>query len=118
SRSCCSRPPPDRWQAGPVADLPAKPPTSRLTRDLKRVSVSLAVLALQRLADPEVRAQLARHGRTLAGNAKQWRAERGGPTVGDRFGRRKLERRVARMRSSVLALGEGRPELAVQLDPV
>ncbi|HWJ62758.1 MAG TPA: hypothetical protein VNS19_12370, partial [Acidimicrobiales bacterium] len=36
----------------------------------------------------------------------------------DRFGRRKLERCVERLRASVLSLGEGRPELARSLDPV
>lgn len=91
---------------------------ARASRDLKRLSASLAVLALQRLSEPEVRAQLANHGRTLAANAKQWRAEREAPAFGERFGRRRLERRVARLRSSVLALGEGRPELAQELDPV
>jgi len=113
------------------AKLPPESPR-RGSRDLKRVTVSLAIIALQRLADPEVRAQLAKHGRTLADNANQWRTERatrrsGGvpttsegivPPFADRFGRRKLERRVDRLRSSVLALGEGRPELAASLDPV
>ena len=101
-------------------------------RDLKAVSVSLALLALQRLSDPEVRAQLAKHGRTLTESASQWRAERAAqrslaapgsvdaapPSWSDRFGRRKLERRVERLRASVLGLGEGRPELARSLDPV
>jgi hypothetical protein len=124
-----------------VSELPKKS-----TRDLKRLSASLALLALQRLADPEVRAQLAKHSRTLADNAREWRAERAagasGPigldpalvepggtpvgddlrlapaTIADRFGRRRLQRRIDRLRVSVLALGEGRPELAVQLDPV
>lgn len=90
----------------------------RASRDLKRLSASLAVIALQRLSDPDVRAQLAKHGRTLLSNAQQWRQERSAPALGERFGRRKLERRIARLRSSVLALGEGRPDLAVQLDPV
>lgn len=39
-------------------------------------------------------------------------------SISDRFGRRRLQRRVDRLRVSVLALGKGRPELAVQLDPV
>jgi hypothetical protein len=121
--------------------VPRKPP-----RDLKRLSASLALLALQRLADPEVRAQLAKHGRTLADSAREWRAERGDrpidttgrdpsliepgatpvaddlrlppTTLADRFGRRRLQRRIDRLRLAVLALGEGRPELAHQLDPV
>jgi hypothetical protein len=120
--------------------------SKKSSRDLKRLSASLALLAMQRLADPEVRAQLAQHGRTLADSAREWRAERaGGPatsagldpalvepgaspveddlrlppsTIADRFGRRRLQRRVDRLRVSVLALGEGRPELAHQLDPV
>lgn len=101
-------------------------------KDIKRISISLALIALQRLSDPEVRAQLAKHGRTLTDSANQWRTERsaqrslagpGGvdpapPTWTDRFGRRKLERRVERLRASVLSLGEGRPELARSLDPV
>ncbi|MCU1372285.1 MAG: hypothetical protein JWO77_3479 [Ilumatobacteraceae bacterium] len=101
-------------------------------KDLKRISISLGLIALQRLSDPEVRAQLAKHGRTLTDNANQWRAERsasrslegpGGVALPpsswtDRFGRRKLERRVQRLRASVLSLGEGRPELARSLDPV
>lgn len=101
-------------------------------KDLKRISISLGIIALQRLSDPEVRAQLAKHGRTLTENANQWRTERserrslsapGGvsgapPSISDRFGRRKLERRVERLRASVLSLGEGRPELARSLDPV
>lgn len=117
------------------------------SRDLKRLGMSLAVLAAQRLADPEVRAQLAAHGRTLAANAREWRAERRAepaiptsgregragdvvpaeldeelrlpaPRLADRIGRRRLQRRIDRLRVSVLALGEGRPELAAQLDPV
>lgn len=101
-------------------------------RDIKAISISLALLALQRLSDPEVRAQLAKQGRTFTDSATEWRAERAsrrsfdGPgRVGpmpaswaDRFGRRKLERRIDRLRASVLALGEGRPELARSLDPV
>ena len=101
-------------------------------KDLKRISISLGLIALQRLSDPEVRAQLAKHGRTLTENANQWRAERSAqrsltspdgvwaapPSWTDRFGRRKLERRVERLRASVLSLGEGRPELARSLDPV
>jgi len=115
----------------------------RASKDLKRISASLALIALQRLADPEVRAQVAKHSRTLADNARQWRTERasralgstpgditaGDPTISDdlklpsttladRFGRRRLQRRVDRLRVSVLALGEGRPDLAQQLDPV
>lgn len=114
------------------------------SRDLKRLGMSLALIAAQRLSDPEVRAQLAQHGRTLAANAKEWRAERSvrsdgaiptsgreagavvpsddlrlpPPGLGDRVGRRRLQRRIDRLRVSVLALGEGRPELAAQLDPV
>ncbi len=115
------------------------------SRDLKRLGMSLALIAAQRLSDPEVRAQLAAHGRTLAANAKEWRAERTmravgpiptsgaeagsmvvpagdlrlpAPGLGDRFGRKRLQRRMDRLRVSVLALGEGRPELATQLDPV
>ena len=102
-------------------------------KDLKRISISLGIIALQRLSDPEVRAQLAKHGRTLTDNANQWRAERAAQrslsapenvdgartsSWSDRFGRRKLERRVERLRASVLSLGEGRPELARSLDPV
>lgn len=101
-------------------------------KDLKRVSISLALIALQRLSDPEVRAQLAKHGRSLSDSAKEWRSERSErrslaspngidpvpPSFADRFGRRKLERRVQRLRASVLSLGEGRPELARSLDPV
>ena len=101
-------------------------------KDFKRVSISLALIALQRLSDPEVRAQLAKHGRTLSDSAKEWRTERSArrslagpagvepppPSISDRFGRRKLERRVERLRASVLSLGEGRPELARSLDPV
>jgi hypothetical protein len=116
-------------------ELPLRkpPPSSSKSskRDLKRISISLGLIALQRLSDPEVRAQLAKHGRTLADNANQWRAERSAqrslsspdavsarPSWTDRFGRRKLERRVERLRASVLSLGEGRPELARSLDPV
>ncbi|MCB0961464.1 MAG: hypothetical protein KDB04_18305 [Acidimicrobiales bacterium] len=120
------------------------------SRDLKRLGMSLAVLAAQRLADPDVRAQLAAHGRTLAASAREWRAERSSvrsagagaaveaiptgpdgpsstdaddlrlppPGLADRVGRRRLQRRVDRLRVSVLALGEGRPELAARLDPV
>jgi hypothetical protein len=121
-------------------DEQAKKPSDKLDtsgrsskKDLKRISISLGLIALQRLSDPEVRAQLAKHGRTLTENANQWRAERaaqrsltapGGVEAGrvpswtDRFGRRKLERRVERLRASVLSLGEGRPELARSLDPV
>ena len=101
-------------------------------KDFKRVSISLALIALQRLSDPEVRAQLAKQGRSISASAKEWRAERSGrrseltaggvhpspPGLSDRFGRRKLERRVQRLRASVLNLGEGRPELARSLDPV
>jgi len=106
-------------------------PSGAVKKDLKRVSISLGLIALQRLSDPEVRAQLAKHGRTLADNANQWRAERSSqrslsspdavsarPSWTDRFGRRKLERRIERLRASVLSLGEGRPELARSLDPV
>ena len=107
-------------------------PEKSSKKDLKRISISLGLIALQRLSDPEVRAQLAKHGRTLTESASQWRAERSaqrslaGPggldaapaTWTDRFGRRKLERRIERLRASVLALGEGRPELARSLDPV
>lgn len=107
-------------------------PKKSSKKDLKRISISLALIALQRLSDPEVRAQLAKHGRTLTDSASQWRAERAaqrslaGPggvdpapaSWADRFGRRKLERRVERLRASVLTLGEGRPELARSLDPV
>lgn len=118
-------------------DEQAKTPSDKSDRsskkDLKRISISLGLIALQRLSDPEVRAQLAKHGRTLTDNASQWRAERAsqrslsspdGVVSGathswaDRFGRRKLERRVERLRASVLSLGEGRPELARSLDPV
>ncbi len=114
-------------------DDQAKVPSEKTSRkDLKRISISLGLIALQRLSDPEVRAQLAKHGRTLTENAAQWRAERSaqrslaGPggidpapaSWADRFGRRKLERRVERLRASVLSLGEGRPELARSLDPV
>ncbi|MEZ5181690.1 MAG: hypothetical protein R2702_07435 [Acidimicrobiales bacterium] len=117
------------------------------SRDLKRLGMSLAVLAAQRLADPDVRAQLAAHGRTLAASAREWRSERSSarlgaaaeaiptgpdgpssadaddlrlppPGLADRIGRRRLQRRVDRLRVSVLALGEGRPELAARLDPV
>jgi hypothetical protein len=101
-------------------------------KDLKRISISLGLIALQRLSDPEVRAKLAEQGRTLTENANQWRTERAerrsltgpdgvsaaAPSFTDRFGRRKLERRVERLRASVLSLGEGRPELARSLDPV
>ncbi len=107
-------------------------PKKSSKKDLKRISISLGLIALQRLSDPEVRAQLAQHGRTLTESASQWRAERSasrslaGPggldpvpaSWTDRFGRRKLERRVQRLRASVLGLGEGRPELARSLDPV
>ncbi len=113
---------------GDVPHLPAEG-SKRSSRDVKRISASLALLALQRLSDPEVRAALAKHSRTLADNARDWRIERaarrGAPGLdvgpagfGDRFGRRKLDRRVERLRSSVLALGEGRPDLALSLDPV
>ncbi|MCB1040830.1 MAG: hypothetical protein KDA94_15060, partial [Acidimicrobiales bacterium] len=84
-------------------------------------------------------------GRTLAVAAKDWRAERaaraatesvpsgldgpgaalpgedlGLPAPGwaDRFGRRRLQRRIDRLQVSVLSLGEGRPDLAADLDPV
>jgi len=118
-------------------DEQAKQPSDTSDRsskkDLKRISISLGLIALQRLSDPAVRAQLAKHGRTLTDNANQWRAERAAqrslsspsvvtttsaPSWTDRFGRRKLERRVERLRASSLALGEGRPELARSLDPV
>ena len=102
------------------------------SKDIKRISISLALIALQRLTDPEVRAQLAKHGRTLTDSASEWRSERSArrsladpanvdaapASWTDRFGRRKLERRVERLRASVLSLGEGRPELARSLDPV
>ncbi|WP_426571168.1 hypothetical protein [Aquihabitans sp. McL0605] len=110
-----------------MAELPKK-----ASKDLKRVSISLALIALQRLSDPDVRAQLAKQGRSISDNAKEWRAERSSrraqlaadgvdpapAAIADRFGRRKLERRVQRLRASVLGLGEGRPELARELDPV
>ena len=102
------------------------------SKDIKRISISLALIALQRLSDPEVRAQLAKHGRTITDTANEWRTERSArrsladpanvdavpASWTDRFGRRKLERRVERLRASVLSLGEGRPELARSLDPV
>lgn len=101
-------------------------------RDVKGVAISLGLLAAKQLSDPEVRAKLAEQSKTILDNANQWRAERsaqraqaspGGVDVApswwsDRVGRRKLERRVDRLRSSVLSLGEGRPELARSLDPV
>lgn len=111
-----------------VPSVPAPGPR-RGSREAKRIGASLALLALQRLSDPDVRAQLAKHGRTLADNAREWRTERAGRReasridgapagFADRFGRRKLDRRIGRLRSSVLALGEGRPDLATSLDPV
>jgi hypothetical protein len=101
-------------------------------KDVKGVALSLGLLAAKQLSDPEVRAKIAEHSKTVLDNANQWRAERsaqraqaspGGvdkPTSwwSDRVGRRKRERRVDRLRSSVLSLGEGRPELARSLDPV
>ena len=115
-------------------ELPKKSTSGRSSskKDVKAISISLGLLALQRLSDPEVRAQLAKHGRTLSESASEWRAERAsrrslpdperigtGPRPWtDRFGRAKLERRVERLRASVLALGEGRSELARSLDPV
>ncbi|WP_421118471.1 hypothetical protein ACE2AJ_13925 [Aquihabitans daechungensis] len=114
-------------------DDQAKVPSGKPGRkDFKRISISLGLIALQRLSDPEVRAQLAKHGRSLSEQASQWRAERAAQrslaspgsveprpvSWTDRFGRGKLERRVERLRASVLSLGEGRPELARSLDPV
>lgn len=115
------------------AKQPSDPSGRSSKKDLKRISISLGIIALQRLSDPEVRAQLAKHGRTLTENANQWRTERAAQrsltspdradgarpsSWTDRFGRGKLERRVERLRASVLSLGEGRPELARSLDPV
>ncbi len=115
------------------APIPTGGTPKRGSRDVKRITASLALVALQRLSDPEVRAQLAKHSRTIADSAREWRAERaaqradlvtvpgartGTAGIADRFGRRKLERRIERLRSTVLALGEGRPELARSLDPV
>lgn len=115
------------------APIPTGDTPKRGSKDIKRISASLAILALQRLSDPEVRAQLAKHGRTAADSAREWRAERAArrtsgvsvpgsapaPTgITGRFGRGKLDRRVERLRSTVLSLGEGRPELARSLDPV
>ena len=129
-----------RWQAIEVSDQPRN-----MKRDLKKVGASLAVVALQRLADPEVRAKIAEQGHNAAEAFNKWRAERSdskiieivpsgvdgpgaplpgenlhipGPRLVDRFGARRLYRRIDRLRVSVLSLGEGRPDLAGDLDPV
>lgn len=93
-------------------------------------AISRAIEALQ---DPKVRALLIEHGRSAAGAAQQWRRERRpqvgakadgdgrsllSRTVGDRFGQRRLERRVENLRKVVAELGSGRPKLAASLAPV
>ena len=92
----------------------------------KAAAAGLAMIALERLSDPKVRAQLAEQGRRAAEWAKTWRADRKadasanpdrnlapklGP-LGDRLQQRKLERRVKSLKASVAGLASGRPELA------
>lgn len=91
----------------------------------KAAAASLAFIALERLSDPQVRAQVAQQGRNVADLAKKWRDERrrnGEPAtpglpafVGDRFGQRKLEKRVDRLGASLGDLSAQRPELAEPL---
>ena len=92
----------------------------------KAAAAGLAVVALERLSDPKVRAQLAEQGRRAAEWAKTWRADRKAdgsvnpdknspPLLGplaDRLQQRKLERRVKSLKASVAGLASGRPELA------
>jgi hypothetical protein len=101
---------------------PNDPP--RLTRQ------QLARQAVERLQDPKVRAVLLGLGVRAA---QEWRDRRApgevpasgqqprfGLTraVSDRFGERRLERRVDNLREALATLGSGRPLLAESLEPV
>lgn len=109
-------------------------PSARTSDQAKAALADLAVVALERLSDPEVQAQIAAQGRAIADQAIAWRAERrrrarldddgdaASPAGSSRsgwlsesFGQGKLEGRVEALESSMAGLGRDRPELAESL---
>lgn len=85
--------------------------------------------ALKVLSNPEIQAEILKHGRVAVDAVQQWRArrsERDGPSVaeqiterfGGRFGQKGLERREGNLRAAVTALSGDSPTLATSLGPV
>jgi hypothetical protein len=115
-------PPADPQSCQPGEMAPTDPP--RLT------SQQLLQKAVERLQDPKVRALLVGAGLRAATAWRDRQAPVGAPAtaqqarsgitraVSDRFGQRRLERRVDNLRDALAVLGAGRPQLVERLEPV
>lgn len=83
-----------------------------LSPKAKGVAATLAVAALERLSDPEVRARVADQSRQLAVQVKDWRAQRTDGSASPKRSRRlrKLDDRAHQLRASIAELAARRPD--------
>lgn len=82
----------------------------------KAAMTTLAIAAVERLSDPEVRAKLAEQGRHLADQVVEWNRQRTADPDRRRSRRlRRIEERAAKLRATMDQLATGRPEIAAAL---
>jgi hypothetical protein len=93
-------------------DAPVPKRKKLLSPKAKGVAATLAVAALERLSDPEVRARVADQSRQLAQQVKEWRAQRSDGPPGTKRSRRlrKLDDRARQLRASMGELAARRPD--------